>query len=109
MALRMLSMSPPDEFCRGIPVFKRVIDEDFKLIDFIVPETWFTFDALNWDKTWLYDSPGSWSCDECFRKGQKFVANIKVYLMSIGLDTRIYLMSGQIAKPVVELVFTAVI
>ena len=39
MALRLLSMSPPDEFRRGIPVFKRVIDEDSKLIDFIGPET----------------------------------------------------------------------
>ena len=26
MALRLLSMLPPDEFCRGILVFKRVMD-----------------------------------------------------------------------------------
>ena len=50
MALRLLSLSPPDEFRRGIPVFKRVIDEDSKLIDFIGPETWFIFDALDLDK-----------------------------------------------------------
>ena len=78
MALRLLSMSPPDEFRRGVPVFKRVIDEDSKLIDFIGPETWFIFDALNLDKNWLYDSPGSWSCNESFKKGRKFAANIKV-------------------------------
>ena len=29
-------------------------------------------------KNWLYDSPGSWSCNESFKKGRKFVANIKV-------------------------------
>ena len=57
MALRLLSMSPRDEFCQGIPVFKRVIDEDSKLIGFIGPETWFIFDALNLDKNWLYDFP----------------------------------------------------
>ena len=55
-----------------------MIDEDSKLIDFIGPETWFIFDALNLDKNWLYDSPGSWSCNESFKKGRKFVANIKV-------------------------------
>ena len=78
MALRLLSMSPLDEFRRGIPVFKRVIDEDSKLIGFMGPETWYIFDALNLDNNWLYDSPGSWSCNECFKKGRKFVANIKV-------------------------------
>ena len=31
MVLRLLSMSPPDEFCRSILVFIRVIDEDSKL------------------------------------------------------------------------------
>ena len=59
----------------GIPVFKRGIDKDYKRIDFIGPETWFIFNALNLDKNWLYDLPKSWSCNE---KGRKFVANIKV-------------------------------
>ena len=62
-------MSPPDEFRRGIPVFKRVIDEDFKLIDFIGPETWFIFDALNLYKDWLYDSQKLWSGNKAFKKG----------------------------------------
>ena len=51
MAVKLLSMSPPDEFRWGIPVCKQVIDEDSKLIDFIEPETCFIFDALNLDKT----------------------------------------------------------
>ena len=78
MALRLLSVSPPDEFRRGIPVFKRNIDEQSKLHDFIGTETWFIFDALNLEKDWLYDSPEVWISNESFKKGQSFVANIKV-------------------------------
>ena len=78
MTLRLLSMSPPDEFqSMGVFLFlnedSKLIDEDSKLIDFIGPETWFIFDALNLDKNWLYNSPESWSCN----KGRKFVANMK--------------------------------
>ena len=30
------------------------------------------------DKDWLYDKPEQWTANESFKKGQKFVANIKV-------------------------------
>ena len=57
MAFQLLSISPPDEFRRGIPVFKRNIDRCSKLCDFIGPETWFIFECLRMDKDWLYNKP----------------------------------------------------
>ena len=78
MAFQLLSISPPDEFRRGIPVFKRNIDRCSKFCDFIGPETWFIFECLRMDKGWLYDKPEQWTANESFKKGQKFVGNIKV-------------------------------
>ena len=78
MAFQLLSISPSDEFRRGISVFKRNIDRCSKLCDFIGPETWFIFECLRMDKDWLYDKPEQWTTHESFKKGQNFVANIKV-------------------------------
>ena len=39
MAFKLLSISPPDEFRREIPIFKRNIDRCSKLCDFIGPKT----------------------------------------------------------------------
>ena len=78
MAFQLLLISPSDEFRRGIPVFKRNVDRCSKLYDFIGPETWFIFECLRMDKDWLYDIPEQWTANESFKKGQKFVANIKV-------------------------------
>ena len=78
MAFQLLSISPPDEFRRGIPVFKRYIDRCSKLCDFIGPETWFIFECLRMDKDWLYEKPEQWAANESFKKAQKFVSNIKV-------------------------------
>ena len=77
MAFQLLSISPPDEFRRGILVFKRNMLCS-KLCDFIGPETWFIFECLRMDKDWLYNKPEQWTANESFKKGQKFVANIKV-------------------------------
>ena len=59
MAFQLLLISPPDEFCRGISVFKRNIDRCCKLCDFIGPETWFLkiLECVRVDKEWLYDKP----------------------------------------------------
>ena len=78
MAFQLLSISPPDEFRRGIPVFKRNIDRYSKLCDFIGPESWFIFECQRMDKDWLYDKPEQWTANKSFKKGQKFIANIKV-------------------------------
>ena len=78
LAFQLLSISPPDEFCRGIPVFKKNIDRCSKLCDFSRPETWFIFECLRMDKDWLYNKPEQWTTNESFKKGQKFVANIEV-------------------------------
>ena len=80
MAFQLFSISPPDEFRRGIPVFKRNIDRcsTCQLYDLIGPETWFIFECLRIDKDWLYDKPEQWTTNESFKKGKKFVANIKV-------------------------------
>ena len=78
MAFQLLSISPPDEFRRGIPVFKRNIDRCFKLYDFTEPETWFIFECLRMNKDWLYDKPEQWTANESFKKRKKSVANIKV-------------------------------
>ena len=78
MAFQLLTLSPPDEFRRGIPVCKRNIDRSLPLCDFIEPEAWFIFEFLRMNKDWLYDKPEQWTVNESFKKGQKFVANIKV-------------------------------
>ena len=80
MAFQLLSISPPDEFRRGIPVFKRNIDRCSKLYDFIGPETWLLkiLECLRMDKDRLYDKPEQWTANESFKKGKKFVANIEV-------------------------------
>ena len=78
MAFQLFSISPPDEFCKGITVFKRNINRCSKLCDFIEPETWFIFECLRMDKDWLYDKPEQWTAYESFKKVQNFVANIKV-------------------------------
>ena len=78
MAFQLLSISPPDEFRKEIPVFKRNIDRCSKLCHFIGSETWFIFECLRMDKEWLYDKPEQWTANKSFKKGQKFVANIKI-------------------------------
>ena len=78
MAFQLLSISPPDEFRRGIPVFKRNIDKCSKLCNLNGPETWCIFQCLKMDKDWLYNKPEQWTVYESFKKGQNFVANIKV-------------------------------
>ena len=78
MAFQFLLISPPDEFSREIPVFKRNIDRCSKHYDLIGPETWFIFECLRMDKNWLYDKPEQWTANESFKKGKKFVTNIKV-------------------------------
>ena len=78
MAFQLLSISPPDEFRKGITVFKRNINKCSTLCDFIGPETWFIFECLRMDKDRLYDKPEQWIACESFKKGQNFVANIKV-------------------------------
>ena len=78
MAFQFLSISPPDEFRREIPIFKRNIDRCSKLYDFIEPETWFIFECLRMNKDWLYDKPAQWTANESFKNGKKFVANIKI-------------------------------
>ena len=59
MAFQLLSISPPDEFRRGIPVFKRNVDRCSKLYEFIGPETWLLkiLECLRMDKDRLYDKP----------------------------------------------------
>ena len=83
MAFQLLSISPPDEFRRGIPVFKRNIDRCSKLYDFIGSETWFIFKCLRIDKDWLYDKPEQWTANESFKKGKKFVATLKLLTMQL--------------------------
>ena len=78
MAFQLLSILPPDEFCRGIPVFKKNIDRCSKLCNVIGHETWFIFECLRMDKDWLYNKPEQWTANKSLKKGQKFVANIKV-------------------------------
>ena len=78
MAFQLLLILPPDEFLKGIPVFKRNINKCSKLCDVIGFKTWFIFECLRMDKDWLYDKPEQWAANESFKKGQKFVANIKV-------------------------------
>ena len=55
MALRLLSIVPPQKYRRGVPLFKRNIDKHSQLLDFIGPETWFIFETLKLDTAWLYD------------------------------------------------------
>ena len=74
MAFQLLSISPPDDFCQGIPVFKKNVDRCSKLYDFIGPETWFIFECLRMDKHWLYNKPEQCTANESFKKGKKFVA-----------------------------------
>ena len=90
MAFQLLSMSPPDEFHRGIPVFKRNIDRCSKLYDFIGPETWFIFECLRMNKDWLYNKPEQWTANESFKKGKKFVANIKVVNNAVERTVKLY-------------------
>ena len=78
MALRLLSTSPPDEFHRGIPVFRGKVDEQTQPADLIGPETWFLFRTLNLSHDWLYLSPDLWSSNESFQEGKEFVSNLKV-------------------------------
>jgi len=78
MALRLLSTSPPDEFHRGVPVFRGKVDEQTQLADLIGPETWFLFRTLNLSQDWLYISPELWPSNESFQKGKDFVSNLKV-------------------------------
>ena len=90
MAFQFLSISPPDEFRRGISVFKRNIDRCSKLCDFIGPETWFIFECLGMDKDWLYANPEQWTAYESFKKGQNFVANIKVVNDATEITVKLY-------------------
>ena len=76
MAFQLLSISPPDEIRKGIPVFKKNIDRCSKLCDFIGPETWFIFECLRMDKDWLYDNPEQWTAYESFEKGSKFCCQL---------------------------------
>ena len=78
MALRVLSIVPPQKYRRGVPLFKRNIDKHSQLLDFIGPETWFIFETLKLDTAWLYDLPELWPTYDSFVKGQKFAANVKV-------------------------------
>ena len=78
MALRLLSIVPPQKYRRGVPLFKRNIDKHSQLLDFIGPETWFIFETLKLDTAWLYDLPELWPTYDSFVKGQKFAAYVKV-------------------------------
>ena len=78
MAFQLLLILPPDEFRREIPVFKRNIDRCSKLFDFIGPKTWFIFECLRMERTGFTKKPEQWTANKSFKKGQKFVANIKV-------------------------------
>ena len=80
---QLLLISAPDKFRREIPVFKRNIDRCFKLYDFIGPETWFIFECMRMDKDWLYDKPEQWTANQSFKKGQKFVATLKLLTMQL--------------------------
>ena len=91
MAFQLLSISPPNEFRRKIPVFKRNIDRCSKLCDFIGPETWFIFECLRMDKDWLYDKPEQWTANKSFKKGQKFVVNINVVNDAAERTVKLYL------------------
>ena len=78
MALRLLPLSPPDKFHRGMPVFRGKVDEQTQLADLIRPEAWFLFRTLNLSHDWPYLSPSLWSSNESFQEGKTFVSNFKV-------------------------------
>ena len=42
------------------------------------------------DKDWLYDKPEQWAANESFKKGQKFVANIKVVIDPAERTVKLY-------------------
>ena len=73
MALRLLLLSPPDQFHRGIPMFRGKVDEQTQLADLIGPETWFLFRtllALSCSQPVVKQRP--------FQEGKAFVSNFKV-------------------------------
>ena len=69
MALRLLPLSLPNEFHRGMLVFRGKVDEHTQLADLIGPETWFLFRTLNLSHNWPYLSPNLWSSNESFQEG----------------------------------------
>ena len=85
MAFQLLSILPPDEFCRGIPIFKRNIDRCSKLYNFIEPETWFLkiLECLRMDKDWLYDKPEQWTVNESFKKAKNLFPTLKLLTMQL--------------------------
>ena len=90
MALRLLSISPPDEFRRGIPVCRRNVDAFTKVVDLIGPETWFLFETLDLDRSWLYLSPELWPSSESYQKAKTFVCNLKVVNDAAERNVKLY-------------------
>jgi len=75
---RLLSTTVPDEFRCRIPVFRKTVDEQTQLLNFVGPETWFLLKVLRLEESWLYLSPELWSTSGSYQTGKRFFTKVKV-------------------------------
>ena len=78
MADSLLLMPKPDEFRRGIPVLRQLVDQNTHLIDLVEPDSWFLFEALGLKHDWLRKHVTEWDMSTSYQEMKSFVNSVKV-------------------------------